>query len=133
MGNSKAAGVEFAMEALGFRGYSGRNGTLARILSRILKMALKWEYISFTGSKQDRSLEEAKTLYIDNIKEYRLDYPVYFDTEPITADDFAGPIIWQGKNVQNVWKHFAKQLQGEASKAEVSMPILNMVGNGESI
>lgn len=87
----KKAGVEFAIIRLGFRGYSEGNLYVDPYFEQNIKSAEEngievGVYFFSQAVNRTEALEEAK-LCIDNIKEYRLDYPVYFDTEPITADD----------------------------------------------
>lgn len=83
--------VDFAIIRLGFRGY-GQAGKLVldQYFERNIKGAseagLKVGVYFFTQAiNEEEAVEEARFV-IDNLRDYKLDYPVYIDTEQISDD-----------------------------------------------
>ncbi len=91
----KNDGVEFAMLRLGYRGY-GKEGTLAldpkykRNIEQANKYGIDCGVYFFTQAKTPaEGIAEAQYV-LDNIKGYKVDYPIVIDTELSGADDNDG-------------------------------------------
>lgn len=88
----KASGVDFVIIRLGFRGY-GKEGKL--VLDSLYEDNIKGAkeagldvgvYFFTQAITVQEAVEEAKFV-IDNLKGYDLEYPVYIDTEAVSASD----------------------------------------------
>lgn len=88
----KASGVDFVIIRLGFRGY-GKEGKL--VLDSYYEQNIKGAkeagldvgvYFFTQAISLEEAVEEAEFV-LEHIKEYELEYPVYIDTESVSATD----------------------------------------------
>lgn len=86
-----ADGVEFAMIRLGYRGYG--SGTLMidetaiKNIEEASKAGIKVGVYFFSQAVSEKEAVEEAKFVIDNIKKYKITYPIVFDTEEIVNED----------------------------------------------
>lgn len=121
----KASGVDFVIIRLGFRGY-GQAGKLVidgfyeENIKEAKEAGLDVGVYFFTQAiTVEEAIEEAEFV-IENLKDYDLEYPVYIDTESVSASDARTTLAnLSKKELSNICIAFCERIRQEGYEAGI--------------